>query len=158
MEQALNTHKARDFTIGFFGWLLISSLIVWFSDSFPWRLWMEEIGLRLITVIVIGILIFTKKNWFAYGVMAAVFTNIFIFMLIFSLMGSLVWGLVSLLATAIVISILFFMKRNWFGYGIVVAVFTNALIFSLMDVGWELMSLSLNYGLSSPFFMVGGYY
>jgi hypothetical protein len=112
----------------------------------------------VITVIVIGTLFLMKRNWFAYGIVAAVFTNIFIFMLIFSLMGSLVWGLVSLLATAIVISILFFIKRNWFAYGIVVAVFTNALIFSLMGVGWELMSISLNYGLSSPFFMVGGYY
>lgn len=108
MEQRRDTTKTRDLVIGFFGWFLVGSLIILISNLlFYW-----EYLITVVTVVVIGILFFLNRNWLAYGIVAAIITNILIFLLIF---GLLVGG----------------------GFGL----------------SWDTMSLSLLYGISSPFFM-----
>ncbi len=103
--------KVRDLAVGFFGWFLVGSLIVWSSNLlFYW-----EYLLPVVTVIVIGVLFFMKRNTIAYGIVAAVIANILVFLLIFGLL---------------------------FGGGL----------------NWDTISLSLLYGISSPFFVVGGYF
>ena len=82
------------------------------------------------------------------------------------LVGSLIILISNLLfyrvVTVVVIGILFFLNRNWLAYGIVAAIITNILIFLLIfgllvgggfGLSWDTMSLSLLYGISSPFFM-----
>ena len=111
MEQTGKTHKSRDFAIGFFGWFIVGSFIIWISDLlFNW-----EYLLLVVTVITAGILLFKKRIRLAYGIAAAIITNIVVFLLIFGL---------------------------FFGGG--------------LNRGTIL--LSLIYGISSPFFMIGGYF
>jgi hypothetical protein len=103
--------KVRDLAIGFFGWFLVGSFVIWISNLlFHW-----EYLIPVVTVLVVGILLFMKRNWLVYGIVAGVITNILIFLLLFGLL---------------------------FGGGL----------------NWDTMSSSLLYGISSPFFMVGGYF
>jgi hypothetical protein len=92
MEQTRKTHKARHFAIGFFGWFIVASLVVWIIRLLD--NWGEFIPLA-VTVIEIGILLFIKRNWFVYGILTAVITNVLVFILIFSLMGASVGKMLS---------------------------------------------------------------
>jgi hypothetical protein len=92
MEQTRKTHKARDFAIGFVGWFIVGSLVVWIIRLLD--TWGEFIPLA-VTVIGVGILLFVKRNWFVYGILTAVITNALVFILIFSLMGFSVGGVLS---------------------------------------------------------------
>jgi hypothetical protein len=92
MEQTRKTHKARDLAIGFFGWFIVGSLVVWiirFIDN-----WGQFIP-PAVTVVEIGILLLTKRNWVVYGILTAVITNALVFILIFSVMGASVGELLS---------------------------------------------------------------
>lgn len=134
MEQARKTHKGRDLVIGFLSWLVFWSISYWVKDYFgigvetvvngvrsghPDLGGYWDYGFPIITVVVIGILLFTKNNWIAYGVLGTILFNILGYVLIFSLMGAS-WG----------------------------EVLSN----------WDSISLLLVSGLSTPFFMVGGFY
>lgn len=84
MEQKPKTNKARDLVIGFFGWFLISILVFSISNLlFYW-----ELLIPVVTIIVIGILLFMKRKWFAYGIIAAIIANVLIFILIGFLLGN----------------------------------------------------------------------
>jgi hypothetical protein len=134
MKQAHNTHKGRELAIGFFSWLVFWSISYWVKDYLGIGVLTVIDGIRygrpdlggywkygfpLITIVVIGILFFMKKNWIAYGILSTVTINILGYVLIFSLLGAS-WG----------------------------EVFSN----------WDGISMLLESGLSTPFFMVGGFY
>ena len=73
MEQKHYANKARDIAIGFFGWFLVGSLIVLISNL------LFNVALLAVTVIAIGILLFMKRNWLMYGIVAAVIANSFVY-------------------------------------------------------------------------------
>ena len=83
IERANNHHKSRDVLLGFFGWFLVGNLLFWILQSV-----MFPFVIPLITVIVIVILFMTGKNWFAYGIISAVITNILFILILGSLILS----------------------------------------------------------------------
>jgi len=112
MQQTRKTHKARHFAIGFFGWFIVASLVVWIIRLLD--NWGEFIPLA-VTVIEIGILLFMKRNWIVYGILTAVITNALVFILIFSLMGASVGKVLSDGNTLMgVLSIPFFMVGGFY--------------------------------------------
>ncbi len=74
--------KVSNLTIGYFGWFLIGNLVLFLEFSYfsssEWNIF----GVPLVTVIVTGILFFIKRNWLAYGILAAVITNTLVMTLI----------------------------------------------------------------------------
>jgi len=72
LELPPDTHKARDFAIGFFGWLLIWNLIFFIFLFYYFNsLWV--IGVLLILGISLPFL--SRKNWLGFGVVTCVITN-----------------------------------------------------------------------------------
>jgi hypothetical protein len=90
MEQAHSTHKARNFAIGFLGWFLIGNLVM-LLFRFGFFLMMEGLSFLVpgITVMAVGILLFSRRNWFAYGIAAAVIANTLIVVTLGTMASSL---------------------------------------------------------------------
>ena len=103
--------KVSERAIGFFGWFLVGSLVIWISNFFFY--W--DYSLPVVTVIAISILLLLRRYRLVYGIVAGVITNILIYLLLFGLL---------------------------FGGGL----------------NWKTISLSLLYGISSPFFQSGGFF
>lgn len=107
MEQARNTHKVRDLSIGFFGWFLAGSLTSRISNSL--------FIIPVVTIIVIVVLLFMKRNWLVYGLVAAVIANILGFLLLFGVGFGGGVNLETLLLSLIYgISYPFFMPAGYF--------------------------------------------
>jgi hypothetical protein len=100
MEQAHKIDKARDLASGFFGWFVIGNLVLWLwfsaldylnsnaSASSNWRGGLSYFGVPLVTIIVIGILFFLKRNWVAYGILIAVVINTLLLLIILGSVAS----------------------------------------------------------------------
>jgi hypothetical protein len=99
MKQTHNTKKARDLVRGLFGWFLIGNLVLILEYLYPSFSQWNILGVPVVTVIVIGILLLMKRNWLAYGIVAAAITNTLVMILVGILneipyLGALLlWGL-----------------------------------------------------------------
>jgi hypothetical protein len=100
MTQPIPTKiRVRDIAIGFFGWFLFGN-IGYLPFLFHWQ--PSLLMVPVITVIVMGVLFFIKRNRVAYGIAAAVIINtLILILLLMSFQGGRDWSFLMWIALRI---------------------------------------------------------